>query len=112
MSVEHWSKDVVLVNLAREPETAEELAYVTKLICEGHNCDVIVDCSEVDTLTSCCRSRLATLYRELFYCGRRLVLCNPSSIAMSVFHSCGLTRVLSFVGDKSCALANIMLWHN
>ncbi|UCE48867.1 MAG: STAS domain-containing protein [Phycisphaerales bacterium] len=112
MSVEHWSKEVVLVNLPREPETAEELAYVTELICEGHNCDVIVDCSEVDTITSCSRSRLATLYRELFYCGRRLVLCNPSSVAMSVFDASGLAGVLDFVGDKSAALANIMLSHN
>ena len=112
MSVEHWSKEVVVVNLPREPETAEELAYVTQLICEGHNCDVIVDCSEVETITSCCRSRLATLYRELFYCGRRLVLCNPSSFAKSILDASGLAGILNFVSDKSSALANVMLSHN
>lgn len=112
MSIEHWSKEIVLVNLPREPETAEELAYVTQLICEGHDFDVIVDCSEVDTITSCSRSGLATLYRELVYCGRRLVLCNPSSVAMSVFDACGLAKVFSFAGDKSAALANIMLSQN
>lgn len=112
MSVEHWSKEVVLVNLPREPETAEELAYVTQLICEGHSFDVIVDCSEVETITSCSRSRLASLYRELFYCGRRLVLCNPSSFAKSVLHSSGLAKVLDFVSDRTSALANIMLSQN
>jgi anti-anti-sigma regulatory factor len=111
MSVEHWSNEIVLVNLAREPEMADELAYVTQLVCEGHNCDVVVDCSEVDAITSCSRSRFTTLYRELAYCGRRLILCNPSGVARDIFRSTGLACMLNFVGDKSAALARIMLSH-
>ncbi len=112
MSVEHWSDEIVLVNLPGEPEMADELAYVTQLVCDGHNCDVVVDCSQVDGITSRCRSRLATLSRELSCCGRRLVLCNPSGIAKDIFDTSGLTRALSFVGDKSAALARIVLSHS
>jgi anti-anti-sigma factor len=111
MSVEHWSEEIVLVKLPREPEMADELAYVTQLVCDGHNCDVVVDCSEVDGITSCSRSRFATLYRELLCCGRRLVLCNPSSVARDIFNASGLAQVLNFVGDKSAALAKIVLSH-
>lgn len=111
MSVEHWSDEIVLVNLPREPEMADELAYVTQLVCDGRACDVVVDCSEVDGITSRCQSRLATLYRELACCGRRLVLCNPSSVARDIFDASGLAQVLNFVGDKSAALARIVLSH-
>ena len=64
MSVEHWSDEIVLVNLPREPEMSDELAYVTQLVCDGHICDVVVDCSEVDGITSRCRSRLASAAKE------------------------------------------------
>jgi anti-anti-sigma factor len=111
MSVEHWSDEIVLVNLSCEPETADELAYVTQLVRDGRSCDVVVDCSEVDGITSCSRSRLATLYRELLCCGRHLVLCNPSSVARDIFDASGLAQVLNFVGDKSASLAKIVLSH-
>ncbi len=112
MSVEHWSNEIVLVNLPREPETTEELAYVTRLVCDGHNCDVVVDCSEVDGITSCCRSRLAALGRELACCGRRLVLCSPSAVAGDTLGANGPARELNLVGDKSVALAGIVLSQN
>ncbi|MHC4565445.1 MAG: STAS domain-containing protein [Planctomycetota bacterium] len=75
-------------------------------------CDVVVDCSEVDSITSCCRSRPATLYRELLCCGRRLVLCSPSRAARDILDASGLATVLNFVSDKSAALANIVLSHS
>ena len=56
MGVENWSENVVLVSLPGEPQTVEELTDVAELISEREDCDVVVDCSQIDRIgRSSCR---------------------------------------------------------
>ncbi len=109
MSIEHWSDNVILVNLAKQPETADELIDVAELACTRGNCDVVIDCSKVEVMTALSRSKLISLRKSLACLGHRLVLCNPSENAREMINSSGLADTLRFADDKCAALTCVQL---
>jgi len=109
MSIENWSDNVIVVNLATQPETADELIDVDELARTRGNCDVVIDCSGVQTLTALSRSRLISLRRSLNALGHKLIVCNPSDATRETLNSTGLAGVLQFASDKFSALADLQL---
>lgn len=109
MSIENWSDNVILVNLARQPETADELIDVDELARNRGNCDVVVDCSGVQTLTALSRSRLIALRMSLNSLGHKLIVCNPSDATRRTLNSTGLAEVLRLSSDKFSALADLQV---
>mgnify|MGYP001041971049 CR=1 FL=1 len=109
MSIENWSDNVILVNLARQPETVDELIDVDELARDRGNCDVVIDCSGVQTLTALSRSRLISLRRSLNSVGHELILCNPSEATRETLDSTGLATVLKLANDKFSALTDLQL---
>ena len=61
MGIQNWSEDVVLVDLPEEPQMAEELKAVTEIFRDRGNCDVVMDFSDVDIVTSSSLSKLLKL---------------------------------------------------
>ena len=109
MSIENWSDNVILVNLAKQPEAEDELLDVTELAQSKGNCDVVIDCSGVEILTVFSRSKLMNLRNSLASLGHRLVLCNPSEKAKEVLNSSGLTNTFRITNDKCSALTCIQM---
>ena len=52
MGIQDWSEDVILVDLPQEPEMGDELKTVTEMVRDRGNCEVVIDFSTVDIITS------------------------------------------------------------
>jgi len=74
MAIQNWSEDIILVDLPAEPEMGDELKTITEIVRDRGDCDIVVDFSSVDIVTSSSLSKLLKLRKLLGDCGHRLVL--------------------------------------
>jgi len=65
--------------LSREPEMGNELITVKKMVRDRGDCDVVIDFSGVDIVTSSSLSKLLKLRKMLSDSGHKLVLCSVSA---------------------------------
>ena len=105
MGIQDMSEDVLLVSLpAEEPQIAEELKRVNEVVTERGGCNVIVDFSGVEIITSSSVSNLIILHKFLSERGRRLVFCNVAFVTKCIFTVAGLDKIFNFAEDPSAAL--------
>ena len=109
MSIQNWNENIVLVDLPPEPEIVDELNAVIDIIRDRDNCDVVIDFSTVDIVTSSSLSGLLKLRKLLADCGQRLVFCNVAAATKSIFLVTGINEIFEFVDDKFIALAGLQL---
>ncbi len=111
MGIQNWSDDVILVDLPQEPNMGEELKTVTGIVRDRGNCDVVVDFSSVDIVTSSSLSKLLKLRKLLADCSHKLVFCNVAAATKGIFTVTGLDGVFELVDDKFVALASLQIVH-
>lgn len=111
MGIQNWSDDVILVDLPQEPHMGEELKTVTGIVRDRGNCDVVVDFSSVDIVTSSSLSKLLKLRKLLADCSHKLVFCNVAAATKGIFTVTGLDGVFELVDDKFVALASLQIVH-
>ena len=87
MGIQNWSEDIILVDLPAEPQIGEELKAVTEIVRDRGDCDVVLDFSSVDIVTSSSLSKLLKLRKLLVDCGHRFVFCG---VAACVFVFAGI----------------------
>ncbi len=109
MGVQNWSDNVVLAELHAEPQMKDEIHSVTEIAYNKHNCDVIMDFSSVDIVTSTILVGLLILSELLTNRGNKLVLCNVSASTRGIFAVTGLEGIFEFVDDKFVALASLQM---
>ena len=109
MGIQNWSDDIVLVNLAKEPQMGEELQTVTATAAERGNCDVVIDFADVDIVTSSSIAKLLKLRKTLVDRDRRLVFSSVKPKTQKIFELTGLNNVFEFVDDQFLALAGLQL---
>ena len=109
MGIQNWSENIILVSLAQEPHMSEELRTVAEIVADRGDCDVVVDFSAVDIITSSNIAKLLKLRKILQDCGHRLVLCGLKKQTRNIFLVTGLENVFEFVDDKFIALASLQL---
>ena len=109
MAIQNWSEEIVLVDLPSEPQIVDELKDVVQAIRDRNNCDVVIDFSEVDIITSSALSQLLRLRKLLADCGHRLLFCNVAPATRSVFTITGIDEIFKFVEDKFIALAGLQM---
>ncbi len=107
MGIQDWSENIILVVLPREPEMGGEINTVTEILCDRDNCDVVVDFSNVDIVTSSSLSKLLNLSELLTDCGHRLVFCNVAMSTKRIFLVTGLDQMSEFADDRDIALASL-----
>jgi anti-anti-sigma factor len=107
MGFQNWSDDIILVDLPREPRMRSELKTLVEIVRDRGDCDVVVDFSSVDIMTSTSISGLLRLRKLLTDCGHRLIFCSVPAATRSVFSVVGLDEVFEFADDKFTALAAI-----
>jgi len=71
MGIQNWSDDVILVDLPQEPHMGEELKTVTGIVRDRGNCDVVIDFSSIDIVTSSSLSKLLKLRKLLADCSQK-----------------------------------------
>ena len=109
MGIQNWSEDIILVDLQQEPNMGEELQSVTEMVRDRGDCEVVIDFSDVDIITSSNISKLLKLRKLLADCGHKLVFCNVAPATKGVFTITGLDDIFEFAQDKFIALASLQM---
>ena len=109
MGIQNWSEEIVLVDLPPEPDMGDELKTVTELVRDRGDCDVVVDFSKIDIVTSSSLSKLLKLRKLVGDCGHRLVFCSVAPATKGIFTVTGLDGVFEIVDDKFVALASLQM---
>jgi len=109
MGIQNWSEDIILVDLPAEPEMGEELKTITEMVRNRGDCEVVVDFSKVDIVTSSSLSKLLRLRKLVGDCGHRLVFCTVAPATKGIFTVTGLDGVFEIVDDKFIALASLQM---
>ena len=93
MAMQHWSDEIIIVDLPDEPEMASELTSLANYITEKENCSIVVDFTSVGDITSSSLSQLLKLRQLTAESGRRLVLCNIDSETEDILSITGLDGI-------------------
>jgi len=101
MGIQDWSEDIILVDLPQEPEVGEELKTVTEMVRDRGDCDVVVDFSGVDIVTSSSLSKMLKLRKMLTDC--------VAAATKGIFMVTGLDGIFEFADDKFVALAGLQM---
>ncbi len=109
MGIQNWSDDIILVDLPGEPQMADELEAVIDMVRDRANCDVVIDFSDIDIVTSSSISRFLKLRKMLADCKHRLVFCSVAAVTKSIFTVTGIDEIFEFVDDKFVALATLQM---
>lgn len=110
MEIEHLPENVLFVYL-QEPQLRNELISVNEILSNKCFCDVIIDFSSVELMTSEGISSLIILERLLNSYGHRVILCAVSSNNKQVLERTGIQPLFEFCGDESAALQSIRNSH-
>ena len=109
MGIQNWSEEIILVDLPPEPDMGEELKTVTQVGRDRGDCEVVIDFSKVDIITSSSLSKLLRLKKLMSDCGHRLVFCNVAPATKGIFAVSGLDGIFEIVDDKFIALASLQM---
>ena len=109
MGIQNWSEDVILVDLPAEPQMGSELEAVIDIVRSRGDCDVVLDFSAVDIVTSSSLSKLLKLRKLLADCEHRLVFCNVAPATKGIFTVTGLDGIFELADDKFVALASLQI---
>jgi anti-anti-sigma factor len=109
MGIQNWSEEVILVNLATEPDMGDELQTVIDLVVEDKTQNVVVDFIDTDIITSSSIAKLLKLRKVLHDNGRTLVFSSVKPKTRSIFNVTGLESVFDFIDDQFIALASLQL---
>ena len=109
MGIQNWSENVILIDLLGEPEMGEELTAATGMFRDRADCDVVIDFSTVDIVTSSSISKLLKLQKMAKDCNQHLILCGVAPATRGIFEVTGLDDIFEFVDDKFMALAGLQV---
>ncbi len=107
MSIQRWSENVILVDLPEEPERHDELQTVIGMLRAGDDCDVVIDFSHVDAVSSTCLADLLNLQGLVEECGHKVTLCSVAPAIKGLLTIARLDDLFEFAEDKSTALASL-----
>ncbi len=109
MAIQNWSENIVLVNLASEPHTGEELQTVIDKVKDNKTCDVVIDFADIDIVTSSSIAKFLKLRKVLADNDRRLIFCRVAPNTGNIFAVTGLDTVFEFTDDQFMALAGLQM---
>ncbi len=107
MGIQHWSDNIIIVDLPEEPEMAEELETLVEMLSDRDHCSMVIDFSSVGVVSSSSLSKLLQLRKMSLDCGRRLIFCGVPSTTSGVFKVTGLDQAFELADDKFAALATL-----
>ena len=105
MDIYAHPKGIIFISHPQKRQEQDELQRVIDRVREWIECDVIIDCSAVDSASGAMFSQLLELRQLLHENGYQLVLCGVAPVIKGVFASVRLDDVFDFVKDKFAALA-------
>ncbi len=108
MAIMDLTESTLLVEASPEPGLNEDLGITIDAVREkGDGCDVIIDFSHVDIITSSSLSKLLKLRKLLMDINRTLLLCSVARATKGIFSVTALDSVFAIVPDKTAAVNEI-----
>lgn len=112
-----WNDNIVLAELADEPELAEELSAIFARLTDkpavgGDSTrlpSVVLNFASVSYLNSSHIAALLRLRKRLLESGSGMVLCSLNDEIMSMIGLTGLEKVFQFAPDTMTALARVQI---
>ncbi len=107
-----WSDDIVICDLADEPDLSEELSDLYTRLREsmsGATPNVVLNLGGVTYLNSSNIAQLLRLRKQLIESGRKLKLCSATDAVWSIMLLTGLDKVFQFAPDKATAIASLQI---
>lgn len=108
MTIQNWSDDIILVELADEPAFTEDLNALMDAVAESPS-DAVLNFQAVDFLNSSNIAKLLKLRKILVNLDKRLVLCGINTQVWGVFLVTGLDKIFEYTDDTATALATLQL---
>jgi len=109
VSIENWSENILVVELADDPAFADDLAALFEQLNGRADVDVVANLAAVNYLNSSNIAKLLKLRKRLHSNSRKLVLCGVSTNVWGLFLVTGLDKVFAFEDNLSSGLAAVQL---
>ena len=108
MAIQEWSDEIVVVELADDPQFTDELTSVTDMIDKNPR-HVVLNFNVVGFINSSNVAKLLRLRKAVSTNGRKLILCEVNTQVWGVFLVTGLDKIFDFTNDIATALATLQL---
>jgi anti-anti-sigma factor len=108
MTIQNWSDDIIVAELADDPQFADEMAALAEML-SGKSANVVLNMQAVTFLNSSNISRLLRLRKQMLSAARRLIICGIGDQVGGVFAVTGLDKIFEFTNDVATALAKTQL---
>lgn len=107
MAILNLSEHVLLVTLPAEPQSTNDLETVMRSTRSRADCDVIVDFSLAEIMSSATLCNLMIMERQLSMTDHQLILCSVSSNIKGIFMRVGLHKLFRFADDEFAAMQSL-----
>ncbi len=107
MAILNLSEHVLLVTLPAEPQSTNDLDTVMRSTRSRADCDVIVDFSLAEVMTSATLCNLMIMERQLSMTDHQLILCSVPARIKEIFIRVGLHRLFRFADDEFTAMQSL-----
>ncbi|MBI4582143.1 MAG: STAS domain-containing protein [Planctomycetes bacterium] len=110
MPIENWSDNVLLVELADDPQFTDDMTALLEAVGARENLDVVLNFQHVTFLNSSNIAKLLKLRKIVAVTrGRKLRLCAISTHVWGVFLVTGLDKIFDVYDDVASGLASLHL---
>jgi anti-anti-sigma factor len=108
MAIQNWSDDIMVAELADDPQFTDELDSLLEKI-EGKPTDVVLKFAAVGFVNSSNIAKLLRLRKAIANAGSRLIMCDVNTQVWSIFMVTGLDKIFEFTADISVALTTLQM---
>ena len=108
MTIQNWSDEIIVAEMADDPQFADEMAALAEMLA-GKGANVVLNLGAVSFINSSSISRLLRLRKQMLASGKRLIICGVNDQVGGVFVVTGLDNIFEFTKDVATALAKLQL---
>ena len=111
MAIQNWSDDIIVADLADDPQFTDELSALTDSL-EKTPRHVVLNFGAVGFVNSSNIAKLLRLRKMMIITERKLILCDVNSQVWGVLQVTGLDKIFEYINDMSTALATLQINNN
>jgi len=108
MSIQKWSDEITVVELADDPQFTDELSTLTDQL-EASPTDVVLHFAAVSFINSSNVAKLLRLRKLMITNQKQLIFCDVNSHVWGVLLVTGLDKIFEFTNDIATALATLQM---
>ena len=108
MAIQDWSDEIIVVDLADDPQFTDELSLLMDRL-EAEPKNVVLNFATVGFVNSSNIAKLLRMRKMMVASGKKLVLCDVNTQVWGVLLVTGLDKIFAFTQDIMTALATVQV---